>query len=69
MKLVWVLGRAILEAGVAAITHRDSSAVEQYGQTSGAAYLLLAAGIAVLIAAAPGLFIALMLAGFSPGAL
>lgn len=66
MKLAWVLGRAALEAGISAIAHRDDAAGERAGQASGAAFLLLAVGIAALILAAPGFFIVLWLAGFSP---
>lgn len=67
MKLVWVLGRVALEAGISAIARRGDAPGEQEGRSSGAIHVLLAAGIAALILATPGMLIALWLAGFSPG--
>ncbi|MXX99443.1 MAG: hypothetical protein F4Y67_01300 [Chloroflexi bacterium] len=62
-----VLGRAALEAGISVVARGGNAPGERAGQSGGTAYLLLAAGIAALIVAAPGLLIALSLAGFSPG--
>lgn len=67
MKLAWLLSRAALEAAIGAAARGGRAPDERYGQPSGAGYLLLAAGIAFSIAFAPGLLIALVLAGSASG--
>ena len=62
-----MLGRAALDAGVSALARGSSAPRERAGQSGGSPYLLLAIGIATLIALAPGLLIVLMMAGISPG--
>ena len=67
MKLVLVLGRAAMETGISAIARRGDAPGERAGHSSGLTFLLLAVGIAAMILAAPGMLIALWLAGFSAG--
>ena len=67
MNLATMLGRAALRAVIEVAALDRAYIDERSGGPSGAAQLLLAAGLAALILAIPGLLIALLAAGVAPG--
>ena len=67
MNLATMLGRAALRAVIEVAVLDRACADERSGGASGATHLLLAAGLAALILAIPGLLIVLLAAGIAPG--